>query len=268
MRRRRAAVADDDGGGLVDREELRRHRQLLGDRRPPRLGIVELQLHLLHLVLHLLQPRHVGVGQDLAVGLAELRAPRFRRPQLLLIARDLLLQEPPRIVHVGAVVPGRGLGKHRQHRLHHVLGRDRVGVLIGNVEQVRPLQPDMDVARQAAEQPFLVFRRPRLVIEIGQVDHLLQVRPAQERALHVVELLQRIGLHRNPAQERRQQAVDVDINARRGFIDVRDAEHRRPADRADEPADPRRDPLAPPDSLQVEKDQLPVHGVSVSPLAG
>ena len=92
-----------------------------------------------------LQPRHAGIrGQQVDVLGAELGPPRLGLAQLPLVLGDLLLQERPAVLHVGAVGADLALDEDRQDALHHVVGQLGCGVAVGDGEQVAGLRRDLD----------------------------------------------------------------------------------------------------------------------------
>ena len=58
-------------------------------------------------------------------------------------------------------------------------------------------------------QVFSLRRRRDPDVEIGQTDELLQIWPAQQRALEEIEMPRRVGVRRQSMQQRRQQRVGI-----------------------------------------------------------
>ena len=107
------------------------------------------------------------------------------------------------------------LGEDGEQALHHVARRGRVGVLIRDREQVLGLRLDRDRIRQRANERFLVRRGTCARVEVGHMDQFFEVRPAEQGALNHIELLSRIDLDCDTAQQRPQETVRIDIDARR-----------------------------------------------------
>jgi hypothetical protein len=118
-------------------------------------------------------------------------------------------------VHVGSVAAGHLLGEDCQQRLHDILRQNRIAVAVGEGEQVQGDRRDRNIVRQAFEERFLFPRGADPGVEIGEADQLFQIGPAQQSALHEIEVAARIGLRRQPTQKWGQERIGIEIDSRR-----------------------------------------------------
>ncbi len=113
-------------------------------------------------------PRGIGrpVGDDVGVLLCEVGPPFLGGAQLIAIGGYLGVQKTLRAVHLGPAASGGLLGKDRQQRLDDVLCHYRIGIAIGQGQQVQRDRRDRYIARQALEQSLLLLGRGHADIEI------------------------------------------------------------------------------------------------------
>jgi len=176
------------------------------------------------------------VGNNVRVLLRQLGPPLLDGTQLVSIRSDFTVEETLRIVHLGSAASGYLLGKDRQQRLDDVLRCDRIPVAIRQGQQIERDRRHRDISRQSLEQRLLLFRGGDANIEIGKADQLFEIRAAQQRALHEIELAGRVGISGQPLQQRRQQRIGIEVNSRRGFVFRRNKGDADPSDGADEPS--------------------------------
>src|SRR5262249_59328059 len=94
----------------------------------------------------------------------------------------------------------------------------RVAVTIGEWYQVQRDRRDGDMARESFEQRLLFRRGLDPGVKIGEADQLFQIGPAQQGALHEIEMAARVGVRCQPTQKRGQQRVGVEIYSRGRFV--------------------------------------------------
>ena len=155
------------------------------------------------------------VGDDVRVLLRQLGSPLLGGPQLVSIRVDFGVQETLRVIHIGSAASRRLLGEDCQQRLDDVLRRVGILVAIRQGQQIQRHRCDRNIARQPLIQRLFLLGVGNSDVQIGQPDELLQVRPAQERPLHKIELAGRICIRGQAPQQRRQQGIGIEIDPRR-----------------------------------------------------
>ena len=187
-----------------------------------------------------------AVRNDVRILPGQIRPALFGGAQLIAIGGDLLVEKVLRAVHLVAAAAGGFFGEDRQQRLHHVLGHLRIAIPVGDGHQVRGDWPHLDALGQPLVERVLLLGSGQLRVEIGQVDELLEIGPAEQGALQKIEMTRRVGIGRQAVQQRGQQRIDIEIDARGRFVFGRDKGDRDPADRAHQPGDADGEPLLPP----------------------
>ena len=240
------AAAAHHGIGL-GADRLGRCLELLLEHVVAQRGVLHALLELGDRAARGFQARHAVVrGQQVHVPGAELGTLGLGQPQLLFVLSDLLIEELPRVLHVGAVGAGLALDEDGQELLHHVVGQLGAGVAVGDGEQVAGLRGDLDALGQAEHHALHVRRAGDLQFQIGLGDQLFEVGPAEGRVLEHVELADHGAFQRDAAQQRRQHRVGVDIDTRGGLVLIGNRGHGEPAGDAQHPGDGDREPaLAP-----------------------
>jgi len=247
-----ADPADRRPGGADGRRntgELALQRGLLGARP------VELAADLGDLPADVLQAREIALltGQGAGVPLLELGQPPLGLVERAALDGDLLVDEPAGHRQFLAADAQIGRDEDFERGCDDPLGGRRIAVAIGDGEQVPALRGDPDAGLDVGHEPLAGEGVGCPARELGAVDHPLEVRPAQDRPLHDVELPGEVGFDRDPLQQRAEHAVGVGVDPRRALVAARqehdhEAAHDRhgpgdrqasPATAPDEPDEPR-----------------------------
>ena len=202
--------------------------------------------------------RPVGIevgGKDIEIFRAEVGATPLGRAQLLLIGGDLVLEEALRILHVDAVRPGGAFHENRQQGLHHVMRQLGALVAVGDGEQVSGLRLHLNCLGEALQQAFAVRRAGGTEVEVGLRDQLLEVGSAEQGPLQHFELAGRGRIGRQPTQQRGQDRIRIDIQARARLVLVWHQIDADPPCAADQPGYEHADPAAAPGSPRVLRNQ-------------
>ena len=148
--------------------------------------------------LHLLQPRpgrfeprypaqSIG-GQDINIARLELGPSTLGLAQLQLIGGHLLGDEGARTVHLLTVGRHGRFDEQGEGCLHHITCNPGILVTIVNREEIAGLRRDANFAREAQEQGRALLLGGDALVEIGALDHLLQIGAAEQGALQNLDL--------------------------------------------------------------------------------
>ena len=246
-----------NAGVVLGHQHRRRLRQFVAQRVALDQRVLQPAVHFAQAVAGALRRRvvravRIEVGrQDVDILEAEVGTALLGCPQLLLVGRDLVLEEALRILHVGAVRSRGAFDEDRQQCLHHVVRQLWARAAVGDGEEVPGLRRHLDVGRQALQQTLAVGRAGDAEVEIGLRDQLLEVGPAEQGALQHFKLADRGGVSRQAAQQRREDRIGIDIQPRTQLILVGHQIDADPADAADQPGDEDADPAAAPRGARI-----------------
>ena len=186
---------------------------------------------------HVLEPKCVHSG--------------FGLLQLLVVVPDLLVEELAGAVGAGAAFAQALLDEDRNGGLHHVTRLLGFGVAKRDRVQILAEDRARDLQRSAGIVDEGLGRLARARVEIGLADDLLDVGPAEKRAAQNRRLLAGVREYGHPGHQRPQHRLRIDIDARRRFVLVRQAEHPDCTDDHHDPGDGQPEPATLPHAPQV-----------------
>ena len=188
--------------------------------------------------------------QEAHVLLLEARRTLLGLFELHLVGANLLVQELAGGIHVRAVVAEIALDEDRYQRLDDVLGLPRVRSLEGDGEQVVSRAGDGGASAQALDQALHGFVAGCRDVEIRRARHFLQIRAAEEGALHHADLGIDVVLYGDARQQGAKHGRRVDVDATGRGIAVRQARDEGPAGHTEQPGQRQSDPAAAPEAVK------------------
>ena len=196
-----------------------------------------------------------AVAEHAHVAQAELLHAVLRLGQLLLVRMNLLLDEATRRVGVLALVAEARLHEKGQQRLHDPLRALRTSVRVRQHEEVGAIgRSDAQILRQPRDQCLALLRGIHPEIEVGHVDQLLDVGPADQGTAEHRDLLIDVGLHGEPRHQRTQHGLRVHMDARCRFVLVGHLVDHETGDHPHNPGQRHPPPAVAPHAAQVAGD--------------